>query len=239
LLRDADIGERMAQRKGKLIVIDGTDGVGKATQTALLVSRLVKEGFPVGAVEFPQYGNRSAAMVEDYLAGKFGSADEVGPHAASIFYAIDRYAASVTIREALQEGRHVISNRYTASNMGHQGSKIRDLEERRKFWNWLLNLEFELLKIPRPDLTIILHVPAAVAQNMAKTRAHQEYLLTKKSLDIHEAKLQHLQETEAAYLELAQEYPNDFKVVECFENSQVLPAEVINERVWGIVSKIL
>lgn len=229
----------MANRRGKLIVLDGTDGAGKATQTALLVSRMVKEGFPVGAVEFPQYGNRSAAMVEDYLAGKFGTLEEVGPYAASLFYAIDRYVASPTIRDALGEGRHVISNRYVASNMGHQGGKIKDLEERRKFWNWLLNLEFEVLKIPRPDLTIILHVPAEIAQNMAKTRAHQEYLLVKKKLDIHEGTLPHLKETEEAYLMLPQEFPKDFIVVECYENDQVLPAEVINERMWSVVKDIL
>lgn len=227
------------EEKGRLIVIDGTDGVGKATQTALLISRLVKEDFAVGAAEFPQYGSRSASMVEDYLAGKFGSAEEVGPYVASLFYAIDRYVASPTIREALREGRHVISNRYTASNMGHQGGKIRDLEERRRFWNWLLELEFEILKLPKPALTIILHVPAEIAQNMAKSRAHQEYLLIKKALDIHEATLQHLQETEEAYLMLAKEFPEDFKVVECYENNQVPPPEVINERVWDVVSKIL
>lgn len=225
--------------RGRFIVIDGTDGVGKATQTALLISRMVKEGYPVGATEFPQYGNRSAAMIEDYLAGKFGTADEVGPYVASLFYALDRYGAAHTIRTALAEERHVISNRYTASNMGHQGGKIKDPEERKRFWYWLVQLEFEILKLPKPDLTIILHVPAEVAQNMARTRTHQEYLLLKKKLDIHEGMLTHLKESEEAYLALSREFPQEFVVVECCENNQVLSPEVIHERVWNAVQLLL
>ena len=72
---------------GKLIVIEGTDGSGKGTQTDLLISRLKNEGFEVEKADFPRYGNKSAGMVEEYLNGKFGSADEVGPYRASIFYA--------------------------------------------------------------------------------------------------------------------------------------------------------
>jgi len=231
----------MSQEKGKFIVIDGTDGVGKATQTALLISRMVKEGYPVGAAEFPQYGSRSAVMLEDYLAGKFGTADEVGPYIASLFYALDRYAASPTIHTALAEGRHVISNRYTASNMGHQGGKIKDHGERKKFWHWLLNLEFNILKLPQPAITIILHVPAEIAQSMAHARAEQEYLLKgkEKKTDIHERAINHLKEAEDAYLILPKEFPNDFVLVECGKENQVLPPEAISERIWKVVQKFL
>src|SRR3990167_7582875 len=98
--------------KGKLIVIDGTDGSGKATQTNILVKRLKKKGYKVALADFPQYGQRSATLVEDYLNGKFGSAKEVGPYRSSIFFAVDRYAASFQIRAWLHEGYIVISNRY-------------------------------------------------------------------------------------------------------------------------------
>jgi len=93
--------------KGKFIVIDGTDGSGKATQTELLVNRLKKEGFDVEVADFPQYGERSAVLVEDYLNGKFGSAKDVGPYRASIFFACDRYVASFKIKEWLEEGKIV------------------------------------------------------------------------------------------------------------------------------------
>ena len=91
------IKESKIKMKGKFIVIDGTDGSGKATQTNLLVERLKKENYDVETIDFPQYGQKSAALVEEYLNGKFGTAEEVGPYIASIFYACDRYAASFKI----------------------------------------------------------------------------------------------------------------------------------------------
>src|SRR3990172_11995897 len=108
--------------KGKLIVIDGTDGSGKATQTKLLIKRLKKEGSKTAALEFPQYGAKSAGLIENYLAGLYGTADEVGPYRASVFYAVDRYDASQKIRRWLTEGRVVVADRYVTANMGHQGS---------------------------------------------------------------------------------------------------------------------
>jgi dTMP kinase len=103
--------------KGKFIVIDGTDGSGKATQTELLVKRLEAEGYAVVMADFPRYGERSAMLVEDYLNGKFGSAQEVGPYRGSIFFACDRYAASFQIKQWLEEGKLIISNRYVSANM--------------------------------------------------------------------------------------------------------------------------
>src|SRR3989338_3647825 len=142
--------------KGKLIVIDGTDGSGKATQTKLLVDRLNRENHPTVTISFPQYGAKSAGPLEAYLAGKYGSANEVGPYRASILYAVDRYDASARISEDLGNGKIVVADRYVLSNMGHQGGKIAGEQERRKFYAWEDELEHELFHIPRPDLNIIL-----------------------------------------------------------------------------------
>ncbi len=106
-------------KRGKLIVIDGTDGSGKATQTNLLVEKLKQKNYDVEIADFPQYGLRSSALVEDYLNGKFGTAKEVGPYRASIFYACDRYAASFKIKKWLEQRRIVICNRYVSANQGH------------------------------------------------------------------------------------------------------------------------
>ena len=108
-------------KKGKFIVIDGTDGSGKATQTKLLVKKLRKEKYKVKLADFPQYNKKSAGLVEEYLSGKYGTEKNVGPYVASIFYACDRYDASFKIRKWLKEGNIVISNRYVTANMGHQG----------------------------------------------------------------------------------------------------------------------
>jgi dTMP kinase len=230
----------MSDMKRKFIVIDGTDGVGKATQTALLAARLIREGYPVATIEFPQYGTRSAALVEDYLAGKYGTADEVNPYVASIFFACDRCDAAPKIRAALDEGKIVIADRYTAANMGHQGGKIRDHAERKKFWDWILDFEFNLLKIPKPDLTLILQVPAEIAQNFAKQRGQQEYLLEQKKQDIHEFHLQHLKAAAESYIEMTRLYPEYFRLISCISpENQVMSPEEINERVFETIHPIL
>src|SRR6185369_11731584 len=150
-------------QKGRFIVIDGTDGSGKTTQTNLLVEELKINGYQVEMTDFPQYGTKSAGLIEEYLNGKYG---HVGPEAASIFYAIDRFDASFKIRHWLSEGKVVISNRYVTANAGHQGGKIADDLERMKFFKWLNNLEYVIFGIPKPDLNIILHMPAHMAQKL-------------------------------------------------------------------------
>jgi len=222
---------------GKFIVIDGTDGSGKATQTAFLVERLKNEGLTVEAADFPQYGHKSAGPVEEYLNGKYGGANDVGPYAASILYAVDRYDASFQIKEWLNSGKMVISNRYVTANMGHQGSKINNPEERKKYLDWLYNLEYEIFKIPKPDLNIILHVPAAVAQKLVDEKGHRDYIGEKKR-DIHEADLNHLLGAEQTYLDIAKSYPN-FTLVECIKDGQMMGREEIAKIVWQEVKKII
>jgi dTMP kinase len=116
--------------------------------------------------DFPRYGERSAVLVEDYLNGKFGSAQDVGAYRASIFYACDRYAASFQIKQWLEEGKIVISNRYVSANMGHQSGKIKEIPEVEKFLAWLENLEYEIFQIPRPDATMLLYMPVKIGQEL-------------------------------------------------------------------------
>lgn len=148
----------MENKRGKFIVIDGTDGSGKTTQLELLKSKMISEGHEVEVADFPQYNTKSAGMVEEYLSGKYGSASEVGPYKASIFYAIDRFDASATINKWLDAGKIVLANRYTSASLGHQGGKISNPLEKKLFFNWLFDLEYKIFEIPRPDLTIILQV---------------------------------------------------------------------------------
>ncbi len=109
LLKFGKSKKKSTVRPGRFIVIDGTDGSGKATQTGLLVDELKLAGYDVAMTDFPQYGTKSAGLIEEYLNGKYG---QVGPQAASVFYAIDRFDASFKIREWLEQGKIVISNRY-------------------------------------------------------------------------------------------------------------------------------
>lgn len=224
-------------KQGKFIVIDGTDGSGKTTQTELLIKKLRKEGFKVAKADFPQYGQKSAALVEEYLNGKFGDSESVGPYRGSIFYACDRYAASFKIRKWLSEGKMVVSNRYVAANMGHQGGKISDIKKRRKYFQWLNDLEYNIFGIPKPDLNIILHVDAAVAQKLVDSKEARSYIKGKKR-DLHEKDLKHLRNAEKVYLEIARSF-SGFSLIECDRDGKIMSREEIGDLVWKKVKRMI
>lgn len=221
---------------GKFIVIDGTDGSGKTVQCQLLIERLKKEGFQVMSADFPQYGTKSAGLVEEYLNGKYG---QVNAYAASLFYALDRYDASFKIRQWLAEGYIVVSNRYVTANAGHQGGKIGNPIEREKYFHWLQDIEYNILGIPKPDINIILHVPAELAQTLVdkKDSSVRNYAEGKKR-DLHEADLEHMKNAEKVYLELADILPNT-ELVECMEHSKLLSIETVHNRIWSVVTNTL
>ena len=226
----------MEDYSGKLIVIDGTDGSGKATQLDLLKNRLEQEGYEVMVADFPQYNQKSAGLVEEYLSGKYGQADDITPYQASIFYAADRYDASFQIREWLKDGKIVLANRYVSANMGHQGGKIKNPLERKAFFNWLYELEYKLFNIPRPNLSLILHVEAEISQRLAKERARSDWSGSAK--DIHENNLEHLKNAEKVYSEIADTYP-EFRLVNCTRDGQIMTRDEISLLVWTIARPII
>lgn len=217
-------------------MIDGIDGSGKATQAKILAERLKQAGFSAVISDFPQYNTKSAGLVEEYLSGKYGSAEEVGPYRASMFYACDRYDASFKIRRMLNAGKIVISNRYVAANMGHQGGKIHDTMEKKYFFDWLNELEYEIFNIPKPDLNIILHVPAEISQSLARQRQNPDWV--GETSDIHQDDLEHLKNAEKTYMEIAKNFP-DFTVIECAAGGQMLSRGKINDLIWEKIKKLL
>ncbi|MEK7560697.1 MAG: thymidylate kinase [Patescibacteria group bacterium] len=226
-----------ANTTGKLIVLEGTDGSGKRTQAELLVARLKSAGHGTETKSFPQYGKKSAGMIEEYLNGVYGEADTVNPYAASLFFALDRFDAAMDIRRWLADGKIVVLDRYTDSNVGHQGGKIADKGERRKFVEWLYREEYKLMGIPRPDLVLILHVRALLGQELVGRKEKREYLSGERSHDGHEKNLAHLEAAERAYLWLAEEQPHDHRVIECIENNALLAREEIHKRIWEAIEK--
>ena len=221
---------------GKFIVIDGTDGSGKTTQFNLLADKLKAEGYQVEIADFPQYNTKSAGLVEEYLSGKYGGADEVTPYQSSIFYAVDRFDASFKIREWLKAGKIVIANRYVSASLGHQGGKIANPLERKVFFNWLYELEYKIFNIPKPDLSLILHVEAEIAQKLATNRHREDWV--GKTRDIHEENLDHLKKAEEVYLEIAKSFP-DFKLIKCTREGEILNREEIHQLVWIYSNQIL
>jgi dTMP kinase len=227
----------MTTRRGAFIIIEGTDGSGKGTQFQLLKDRLVAAGYKVESFDFPQYNQPSSHFVTQYLNGAYGSVDEVGPYTASLFYALDRYEAAPRIRRALDEGSIVLCNRFTGSSMAHQGTKFRSTEERRGYFIWLDNLEFEMLHIPRPDISFVLRVPADIAEELVIKKEKRAY--TDKARDIHEASHDHQKQAVAVYDDLTQLFPKDFQRVDCVRGGKLLDIGTIQAMLWEKVSPLL
>jgi thymidylate kinase/thymidylate synthase ThyX len=222
---------------GLFLVIEGTDGSGKGTQYKKLINRLENEGYEIAKFDFPRYEHESSYFARQYLNGKYGTADEVGPYTGSIFYALDRYEAAPEIRKALSEGKVVVANRYTGSNMAHQGTKFSSPEHRRGYFIWLDQIEFEMLKIPRPDLSLVLRVPAEIAQSLVDKKEARSY--TDKKRDLHEADLNHLKRSVEVYDNLCQLFPKDFKQIDCVRSGELMDIETVHKYIWSSVEPLL
>jgi dTMP kinase len=217
----------MEEKPGVFIALEGTDGSGKSTQFKLLAERLKKQGHEVKTFQFPQYEKPSSYFVKKYLDGKFGTSEDIGPYTASMFFALDRFQVAKDIKQALDEGKVVITDRFTGSNMAHQGSYFDNAEQRRGFFIWLDQIEFEMFKIPRPDISLVLRVSADIAWNNVDRRGRKK--------DIHEKDLEHLKKSVEVYDNLCQLFPKDFKQIDCTRSGKILETKVISDRVWETV----
>ena len=178
----------------KLIVIDGLDGSGKATQVSLLKQYLEKTSkYKIYSLSFPDYDSESSAAVKMYLSGKLGNdPEDLNPYMCSSFYAIDRAIQYVTkFKQYMEDDNAIlISDRYLSANIIHQGAKIKDPEERHKFYEWVYDYETKLIGIPKEDITIILSVPVDISQKLMTSRYNGDN--SKK--DIHEANVKYLKD---------------------------------------------
>lgn len=230
----------MAKKKGKLIVIDGTDGSGKATQVALLAKRLKKEGFTVKLVDFPEYyKNFFGKFIGHCLSEQYYNFINVHPKIVSVLFAADRYESKEKISGWLEKGYVVLANRYVSANQIHQGGKIKDGKKREAFIAWLDEMEYKVFKIPRPDIVCYLSVPLEISIKMMKERnlaSKRNYLGNKK--DVHEVDLDFQKNSRKSALWLSQKIKN-FKKIECAKKGDILSRELIHEMVYEEVKKII
>ena len=213
--------------KCKLIVIEGSDGSGKATQTTRLFGRLQNLGIKVLRVSFPNYESESSALVKMYLRGDFGAtAEEVNPYAAATFYAVDRFANFQGWKDFYASNGVIVADRYVGSNMAHQSAKIRRKAEREKFLNWLDDLEFKKFQLPRPDLTIFLDMPPEIAAMLRKVRGRE---------DIHESDAAYMLKSYKTYKEIAAKF--GWKRIDCANENFAKSAIDIHEEVFRMVEE--
>ncbi|MFH1193888.1 MAG: deoxynucleoside kinase [bacterium] len=223
---------------GKLIVIDGTDGCGKATQTKKLIERLIDEGHNPATLDFPQYyNNHFGNIVGCFLRGDFGDPTKTNPYLASILYAADRFESSKKIKAWLAEGKIVILDRYVSANQIHQGSKIQNEQERETFLRWLEAVEHGVFNIPRPDLIIYLDVPTKTAQNLIEKKSSRNYTRGA-AKDQNESNVEYQASSREQSLRLVARM-NHWQRIACEENGELLPIDIIHEKIWAIVCDMI
>lgn len=224
----------VTEMTGKLIVIEGVDGSGKETQTALLAEHLKNSGQNPRVVTFPDYQSPSSALVKMYLGGEFGGdAAKVSPEVASCFYALDRYASYHTKwGDDYKRGRLILADRYTTSNMVHQASKIADPKEKDRFLDWLWDFEYRICGLPQPDCVVFLDMPPDLALSL--TRERNNKITGEKRKDIHELDQSYLTASYTNAKYVAHKY--GWETVACARAGKVFSREEIAERVYHLVS---
>ena len=219
---------------GKLIVLEGTDGSGKATQAKRLCRHLEERGIPFQEIDFPRYGNPFAEPARLYLEGVLGKRPEdVNAYAASVLYAVDRFASyKQDWGKFYESGGLVIANRYTTSNAVHQASKLPE-EEREAFLDWLFDLEYGRMGLPAPDLVFYLDMPTEITQRMMRKREAQ----SGSHADIHEQDALYLARCRSGAGEIAKRC--GWKVIDCACGDVPKTEEAIHREIWAQVQALL
>lgn len=217
---------------GKLIIIEGADGAGKATQTEMLVERLRSEDMSVETLEFPRYNDSFfGSYIKEWVDEVHGNFVDLDPRLASIIFAGDRYEARDTIESWLKEGKNVILDRYVTASMLHQGAKYSDVEKRGSFLLWLAKLEYEVFKMPRPDMVVYLDMPAEMRHALLTT-------------DEKKPNLGHT-ETDAIYQVAVQNCANQvaalekWKTISCLADDKLRSKDNINTELYGLIKPLL
>lgn len=216
--------------KGKLIVIEGTDCSGKQTQTDELVKNLKNMGLKAISFSFPNYASPTGEIIGEYYLGKNNKSlfkegiENVNPKISSLYYAADRAYNINIIKKYLKNDYIVILNRYVESNMAFQGGKIKDIKKRHMLYEWLDNLEFVLLDLPRPDMVLFLYLPyeQVCILKKSKGKAVNENLL-------------HM--AEIAYFELSNIY--DYQKINCLKDDELRSIEDISKEILNKVEDYL
>lgn len=219
---------------GRMVVIEGLDGSGKATQAELLLAYLENKGYSTYALDLPYYNDPSSTLVKMYLNGEMGDKpSDVNAYAASTFYAVDRYASFKKHWEKeYNSDKITVANRYTTSNASHQMTKLSE-DEWDNYLNWLFEFEYNKIGIPEPDCVIYLDMPVDISQKLLLKR----YSGDEEKKDVHERDVQYLVSCHKAAVYAAEKL--GWEVIKCGENGEPFSVEYISETVCDVVERKL
>ena len=217
---------------GKLIVIEGVDGAGKATQAKLLVERLKAEKIKVETLEFPHYDETFfGAYIREWIDEVHGNFVDLDPRLASILFAGDRFETRDQINKWLEEGKHVVLDRYVSASMLHQGAKISDTEKRGAFLLWLSRLEYDVFKVPRPDIVVYLDMPAEMRHALLTTDESKPNLGHTETDAIYQANVQNSAKHIAGL--------EKWQIVSCLSDDKLRSKDDINNEVYNLIKPLL
>lgn len=218
----------------KLIVIEGLDGSGKGTQSAIVTQTLIDRGFKVRKLTFPDYDSPSSSLVKMYLGGQLGdNPDDVNAYAASSFYAVDRVASFLKDwKKDYENCDYIVADRYVTSNLIYQMTKV-EKNERDDFINWIDDYEYNRLNVPRPDVVIYLDVPPHVSQKLMSGRYNGD----ESKKDIHEKNMNFLLSCRESALYAQQKL--GWTSLSCAENDNMKSIETITQQILEIIDNKL
>lgn len=221
------------QKKGKFIVIDGSSGSGKYTQSTLLQKYLKKRKIKFRYYDFPDYTSFWGKLVRRFLQGEFGKLEDVSPYLASIPFAQDRATHNEEMNKWLDNGGFILSNRYVTSSIVHQGVKFKKNEEKKKFIKWISHLEYDINKMPKETAVIYLKVDIPVILELLKRRNSNKNIK-----DIEEENIPYLKSVEKMY-KLLQKENDNWHLIDCTPKGKLLSIDKISEEVIRITNSIL
>lgn len=216
--------------QGKLIVIEGAcDGIGKSTQYQKLIDRLKQEGNKVVSHHFPTYGSYQAMPGEEYLKGSLGKKEDISPYLVNTFFAVDRAITWITkLKKEYENGSIIILDRYTTSSALYQSSLIDDLDERKKFIEYIIDYEWNKLGIKKPDKVIFLNADFEAVQNMLKLRGDNGGVEN----DIYEADMVFMKKVHDNAVSVAK-YLN-WDIIECSKDGKMLSIDEIHDKIYDV-----
>ncbi len=216
---------------GRLLAIEGVDGSGKNTQARLLVQALAARGRRVELVSFPRYAESFlGATISELLSGRLGPVSAVHPKLTALLFAVERHEMHDRIASVLALGGDVVCDRYVFSNVAHQASRL-PAAEVAAFRDWLLRLEFDVLGMPRPDVTVLLDLDDAVSRRLREARAAHAYSNT--VLDEHEKDLAGMARARAIYLDLAASF--GWRRIDCAPDGVMASEQTVHQWIMEAV----
>ena len=224
------------------IAFEGLDGSGKSIQLKLLADYLHEKDIKCKVVHFPQiYNSPYGELVARFLRGEFGHARNVDPLLVSLLFALDRKESATRITQWLYQGYFVLADRYVYSNIAFQCAKLDSNYKKDELRNWILYLEYEYNRIPKPGLSIFLDVPIQfVIHTLSSSRYGEERRYLNGKDDIHEADIGLQKSVRHEYLKLVELY-DDFVRIDCFsqEEERMLSPHEINEKIIDTLKEFL